>query len=71
MQDKLLIDFAGYNELIFTINISKASLLRMLEDRSASILVLNNIDSSLYPEMNNIKESYTCMIMKEKMLLKI
>jgi hypothetical protein len=69
LQDKLLIDFAGYNELIFTINISKASLLRMLEDRSASILVLNNIDSSLYPEMNNIKESYTCMIMKEKMLI--
>ncbi|MFN4084239.1 MAG: T9SS type A sorting domain-containing protein [Bacteroidia bacterium] len=69
LQDKLLNDFVNDNQNIFVISIAKASLLRMLNDRIASIQVLNGISSNLYPDLNSVKESMLCMTTKEKLLL--
>jgi hypothetical protein len=69
VQDKLLNDFVNDSQNLFVISIAKASLLRMLDNREASIQALNNISSFLYPDLNSIKESLLCMTTKEKLLL--
>lgn len=69
LQDKLFNDFANDSQNLFTISIAKASLFRMLDNRDACIQVLTNISNGLQPNLNNIKESFLCMTIKEKLLL--
>lgn len=69
LQDKLLNDFINDSQNVFVISIAKAALLRMLDNREESIQVLNNISNDLYPDLNNIKESFLCMTKKEKLML--
>ena len=69
LQDQLLLTFTNDSQSQFIVSIAKASLLRMLDNREASIDVLNSISNGLYPELNTVKESYLCMTTKEKLLL--
>lgn len=69
LQDKLLVDFTEDALNTFTISMNKAALLRMLDDRAGAIQTVSAISAALYPELNEVKESFLCMTTKEQNLI--